>query len=417
MKDEMTSRQRVLAALSHREPDRVPIDFGSNYNTSVNVIAYNRLKRHLGITSATYMRYIIPMLAAPDLDEGREVMKIMGGDVLSLPRYHVDGLLTKDWKEWELKDGSIAMVPGRFDPIQKEDGSLELVFRGVTQFRMPKNGHYFDRIFSPLGGVENRQQLESLLSAIRAPGSGGLRTEEAEILTSWAKTAYETTDYALLGDTYGFSIYHVGLEAFGYHKYFTMMAAEPDMVHTFMNAIIEQNEAFFADYLKAVGPYIVAVIMGDDYGTQRAPMISVKMFRELFKPYLTRICKFIHDTAPNVKVLLHSCGAVKPLIPEFIEAGVDCLNPVQTTAEGMDPATLKREFGNDIVFWGGGVRCQTTLASGTVEDVRGEVKDLVETWKPGGGYIFCPDHDIQENVPPERILATYQAAQEYGRYR
>jgi uroporphyrinogen decarboxylase len=414
MKDAMTSRQRVLAALNHQEPDRVPIDFGSNYNTSVNVIAYNRLKRHLGISSPTYMRYTIPMLAAPDLDEDREILRIMGGDVLPVPRYHIDGVLTKDWKEWELKDGSTAMVPGRFNPVVNENGGLDLVFGGVTQFRMPKNGHYFDRIYNPFAGVENRQQLEALLSAFRARGAIGLRDNEAEVLASWAKAAYEETDYALLGDTYGFSIFHVGLEAFGYNKYFMMMAADPEMVHTWMTAISEEFEAFFAGYLKAVGPYIVAVLLGDDYGTQRAPMISVKMFRELFKPYLTRICKFIHETSPNVKVLLHSCGAVAPLIPEFIEAGVDALNPVQTTAEGMDPATLKGEFGKDVVFWGGGVRCQTTLANGTADDVRREVKELVKTWKPGGGYMFCPDHDIQENVPPERILATYQAAQRYG---
>ncbi len=414
MKDAMTSRQRVLAALNHREPDRVPIDFGSNYNTSVNVIAYNRLKRHLGISSPTYMRYTIPMLAAPDLDEDREILRIMGGDVLPVPRYHIDGVLTKDWKEWELKDGSTAMVPGRFNPVVNESGGLDLVFGGVTQFRMPKNGYYFDRIFNPFSGVEDRDQLEGLLSLFRARGLMRFRDDEAEVLASWAKAAYEGTDYALLGDTYGFSIFHIGLEAFGYNKFFMMMAAEPDMVHTWMTGIIEEFEAFFAGYLKAVGPFIVAVLLGDDYGTQRAPMISVKMFRELFKPYLSRICKFIHDTSPNVRVLLHSCGAVAPLIPEFIEAGVDALNPVQTTAEGMDPAALKGEFGKDIVFWGGGVRCQTTLANGTADDVRREVKELVKTWKPGGGYVFCPDHDIQENVPPERILATYQAAQRYG---
>ena len=151
-------------------------------------------------------------------------------------------------------------------------------------------------------------------------------------MAGWAKKAYEETDYALLGDTYGFSIYHMGLEAFGYQKYFTMMAGEPGLVHVWMTAIIDQSENFFDTYLDAVGPYIVAVIMGDDYGTQRAPMISVKMFRELFKPYLARICKFIHGKNPYVKVLLHSCGAVKPFIPEFIDAGVDALNPVQTTA-------------------------------------------------------------------------------------
>jgi uroporphyrinogen decarboxylase len=409
----MTSRERVIAALNHEEPDRVPIDFGSNYNTSVNVIAYNRLKRHLGITSPTYMRYTIPMLAAVDLDEGLEVMKMMGGDILPIPRYYIDGAWTRDWKEWELKDGSVAMVPGRFSPVLNEKGELEMEFRGGAKFRMPKGGHYFDRVNNPLAGIETREQLESVLSVFRRGRQ--LSDEEAEVLAGWAKKAYEETDYALLGDTYGFSIYHMGLEAFGYQKYFTMMAGEPDLVHIWMTAIIDQFENFFDTYLDAVGPYIVAVIMGDDYGTQRAPMISVKMFRELFKPYLARICKFIHGKNPYVKVLLHSCGAVKPFIPEFIDAGVDALNPVQTTADGMDPATLKREFGKDIAFWGGGVRCQTTLANGTPEEVRHEVKELVEIWKPGGGYVFCPDHDIQENVPPERIVATYQAAQEFGR--
>jgi uroporphyrinogen decarboxylase len=138
----------VIAALNHQEADRIPIDFGSNFNTSVNVIAYNRLKRHLGIASPTYMRYTIPMLAAPDLDENREVLKIMGGDVLPVPRYYIDGALTKDWKEWQLKDGSTAMVPGRFNPIVNENGGLDLVFSGITQFRMPKGGFYFDRVYS-----------------------------------------------------------------------------------------------------------------------------------------------------------------------------------------------------------------------------------------------------------------------------
>ena len=240
MDGSMTPRQRVIATLNHEQPDRVPIDFGSNYNTSVNVIAYNRLKRHLGITSPTYMRYTIPMLAAVDLDEGREVMKMMGGDVLPLPRYHVDGALTKDWKEWQLKDGSTAMVPGRFNPVANENGDLELIFGGVPQFRMPKGGYYFDRIRNPLAGVETRQQLEEIIPLFKSRGALRLKDDEAQILNTWATKAYEETDYALLGDTYGFSLFHMGLEAFGYHKYFTMMAAEPDTVHTWMTAITEE---------------------------------------------------------------------------------------------------------------------------------------------------------------------------------
>jgi uroporphyrinogen decarboxylase len=227
---------------------------------------------------------------------------------------------------------------------------------------------------------------------------------------------YEETDYALMGNTYPMWTFHIGLELFGYHKFFLLMAAQPEIVHAWMDMSTNAWLATMDKYLDAVGPYIVAIVVGDDYGTQRAPMISPKMFRELFKPSLARICDFVHKKSPNVKVLLHSCGAVAPLIPDFIDAGLDALNPVQTTAEGMDPTKLKAEYGRDLGFWGGGVRCQTTLANGTVEDVKSEVRELLEIWKPGGGYIFAPDHDIQENVPAEKIIAVYEAAQKYGGY-
>jgi uroporphyrinogen decarboxylase len=412
----MTSRERVIAALNHQEPDRVPIDFGSNYNTCVNVIAYNRLKRHLGIGSPTYMRYCLAMLAAPDMDDDLQVIKMMGGDILPLPRLYIDGAPTRNWKEWGLKDGSVALVPSRFNPKENPDGSLDVVFGGVVQFRMPKDGYYFDRVFAPLSQVENIEQLRSHADIASKLRFAAILDEELEVITGWAERMHHETEYAILGDTYPFSIFQVGLEVFGYDKFFTMMAAQPELVHEWMNALVGQWEVFFDRYLDAVGPYIVAVLLGDDYGTQRAPMISPRMFRELFKPYLARICSFIHKKSPHVKVLMHSCGSVRVLIPDFIEAGVDALNPVQTTAEGMDPAALKRDFGKDIVFWGGGVRCQTTLDRGSVKDVRREVKELVEIWKPGGGYVFCSDHDIQENVAAEKIMAAFRACQEYGNY-
>jgi uroporphyrinogen decarboxylase len=416
MGNAMTSRERVVAALDHEEPDRVPIDFGSNFNTGVNVLAYNRLKKHLGIESPTHSRYVIPMLAAPELDEDLEVLRRMGGDVLPLPRRFVDGMASTDWKPWTLKDGSECLVPGRFDPVEGEDGALELVFQGVPQFRMPKDGHYFDRIFSPLSFVESRSQLEQVLPGLRSHRAFNWAESELAVMADRGKCAHEETEYAILGDPYTLSFYQPGFELFGYEKFFLFLAAEPEIVHCWMDFLTESHLANLANYLDAVGDYIQVIIMADDYGQQQGPQISTPMFREYFKPCMTRICELVHERCPHLKVLLHSCGSIVPLIPEFIEAGIDALNPVQITADHMDPVVLKREFGRHIAFWGGGVGTQTTLAHGSAEDVREEVKRTLAIFKPGGGYVFTPDHNIQEHISPEKILAVYETAQEFGRY-
>jgi len=194
------------------------------------------------------------------------------------------------------------------------------------------------------------------------------------------------------------------------------MGEDPDFIHRWMEFSTGALEKRLSGYLKAVGPYLNGFIIGDDYGAQNGPLMSTKMFREQVKPYLTRICTLIHETCPHIKILQHSCGSIAPLIPDMIEAGIDALNPVQTAAKNMDAAMLKREFGKDITLWGGGVSCQTTLFDGTVEDVKKEVKEKMEIFKPGGGYVFAADHDIQEHVTPEMILATYQTAQQYWNY-
>ena len=413
----MTSRERVIATLNYEEPDRVPIDFASNYCTSVNVIAYNRLKRHLGVTSPTYMRYVMPMLAAPDLDENLDLFRKMGSDIFPLPRYWADGMPAADWKPWTLKDGSECMVPGRFNPVRKENGDYEITDKqGVPVVRMPKNGHYFDRVHIPLASIDTLDQLEQAAPSLKNLTFFRIEDEELDILEDWARRAYEETEYAIMGDTYTFSVYQVGHELFGYNKFFMFMASNPEIIHRWQHLLVEGYSDFLTKYLSRVGKYIVAVIIGDDLGSQKSPQISVDMFRELFKPYFTQICDLVHKLCPHVKVLLHCCGSVMPLIPEFIECGIDALNPVQTSAANMDPTVLKREFGKDIVFWGGGISTQTTLCHGSVEDVRDEVKERIGIFKPGGGYIFTVEHDIQEHVPPEKIMAVFETAQECGEY-
>lgn len=318
MGNDMTSRERVVATLNHEEPDQVPIDFGSNFNTGVNVIAYNRLKKHLGIQSPTHSRYVIPMLAAPELDDGLELLQRMGGDVLPVPRLFVDGLASKDWKPWTLKDGSECLVPGRFDPVENQDGALNLVFQGVPQFRMPKDGHYFDRIFTPLSFVESLGQLEEVLPGLRTHRAFNWAEAELELMAEWGERAHQDTEYALLGDPYTLSFYQPGFELFGYEKFFLLLAAEPEIVHCWMDFLTESHLANLANYLEAVGDHIQVIIMVDDYGQQKGPQISTRMFQEYFKP--------------------------------------------------------------------------------------------------GGGYVFTPDHNIQEHISPEKILAVYETAREFGGY-
>ncbi len=168
-------------------------------------------------------------------------------------------------------------------------------------------------------------------------------------------------------------------------------------------------------YLNAVGEYIDVIQFGDDLGTQENTQISIQMYRDMIKPYHTRLYQYVRNNFPNVKVFLHSCGAIYDLIPDLIDAGVEILNPVQLSARNMDPIKLKREFGNHLTFWGGGCDTQTTLTFGSLEDIRNEVEELIGIFAPGGGFVFTQVHNIQADISPEKIMELYNTANRVGR--
>lgn len=419
MNSGMTSRERVKAAFEFREGDRMPIDFSATHNSGINVQAYNRLKMRLGIDTTTYMRDPIPMLASPDLEEGLEVFTMMGGDLLPLSRHEVFGVPATGWSKWTLRDGSTCMAPGGFKPEVKEDGTLEMtLLNGLAVLRMPAGGHHFSLVTRPLGMIENVGQLEDLLPLLRQSGAFSISDEELQVLSTNARNLATKYDYPLVatGGPLFFSLYQISQELFGYEKFFIFMASEPELMHCWLEFLTSTNIERLGKYLKVLGPHLDVIMMGDDYGMQNSLQMSPEMFRELFKPYLARICRAVKEFAPGIKILLHSCGSVASIIPDIIEAGIDALNPVQVTAANMDPARLKKEFGREIVFWGGGVRTQSTLVKGTVADVAAEVRELIEIFKPGGGYIFCPIHNIQEEISPDKVLAVYKTAREYSYY-
>jgi uroporphyrinogen decarboxylase len=265
---------------------------------------------------------------------------------------------------------------------------------------MPKDGFYFDRLETYPGAahVDSERFQPPMIS-----------DEDCKYLACQAETLYQNTDFAIvapLGPPY--ELFY-GMGTGDFESWMITLATEPDYVDALSEKLASawlQNLQRFVD---AVGDRVQVLQICDDFGTQQSLFISVKMFRERFMPSYKRGIDWIHDNT-QMKVMLHSDGALFPLLPSLIEMGVDILNPVQTSAQGMDPVRLKEEFGDRLVFWGASLDCQQTLPFGAPDDVAREVAEHIRVFAPGGGYIFAPVHNIQSGVPPENVIAMFDAA-------
>lgn len=404
----MNSRERVLTALRHQEPDRVPIDLDGMRSTSIMAVAYNRLKAYLGITGGeTRMYDLMQQLAQPE----PPILERFGVDVLPLPLPHsLWGFEPTNpaWKPWTLPDGSPALVPSGFNPVQNERGDwLVLDNEGRTAYRMPAGGLYFDQVYHPLAEATMVAEIE----AFELPD---ISEEELVWLRGEARRLYETTDRAIMGE-FGGNILEGAQGLRGWERFMMDMALEPKLAQALTQKLADHYVANLPRYLGAVGDYIQIIQMGDDLGTQRGPQMSPDMYRSIIKPAHRQVYEYV-KTHSDLYIFLHTCGSIYRLIPDLIEVGVDILNPVQISAVDMDPARLKREFGQDVVFWGGGANTQHVLPDATPAEVRRHVRELIEIFAPGGGYVFCQVHNIQANVPPENVVAMFETALEFGCY-
>jgi uroporphyrinogen decarboxylase len=399
----MTSRERIVESLNHREPDILPIDFGGMRSTGISAVAYNNLKKYLGIVGEPTKLYdVFQQLAEPE----HEVLERLGGDVVQAHRLCPSfGIKIDSWKQGVLQDGSSCIVPFGYNPVPNENGGLEIRQGDITIAKMPKNGFYFDQVYQPYANVETEDDIDR----IAIPE---ITDEELAFLESEVKHLYENTDKAIL-ISFGGNILEAGQINWGFEKFFTDLAINPELVHYWLNKLTDAYMRDLEKFMRAVGKYVHVIQFGDDLGTQEAPQISPNMYREMIKPYHARQYQYIRNNYPDVKVFLHSCGAIMDLIPDLIDAGVEILNPVQISAKGMDPIKLKKEFGKHLTFWGGGANMQNTVNLGSIESIRKEVRELIEIFSPGGGYVFNQVHNIQANVPPERIMAIYDTALKY----
>ena len=402
----MTGRERILAALNHQEPDLVPIDFGAHRSSGIMAIAYARLKEHLGITTGgVYVYDLVQQLAIVE----SEVLDRFGADAVELGRGFA---LEEDcWRDWELPDGTPCKVPG-YIPLEREGADWLIYNAAGDPIAVQREGSlYFEQIVWPLadGNDPGFDNLEAALADVMwsAAGTPPAPLDDPAALVEGARRLRASTDRAIVG-LFGGNLNEVGQFLFGIDTFLCMLAGEPDRAHRFLDRLTEMHMAKLEVYLDAVGNSIDVIVFGDDMGMQTGPQISPRMYDEFFGPRHSRLWHRAKELA-DVKVMLHCCGGIRPLLPSMIEAGMDAANPVQTNCAGMDAGGLKRDFGSAMTFWGGGCDTREVLPRRTPDEVRADVRDRVGTLAPGGGFVFQQVHNIMADVPPQNVVAMFDA--------
>jgi uroporphyrinogen decarboxylase len=386
MPAEMTPRQRVRLALNHQEPDRIPIDLGGSICSSIHKKAYVELKEYLGM----------------------ELEEIKMADYVQQLPYLDEALLERFGVDFRMVQLPAATAPDI--DILDEGNYYAFIDRWGSKLHMPKHdGLYFDWVDFPI-----KEPTMSALDSYQWPEPDPPAYNAR--LRQQAKDLYENTDYALVGSAIiGGGIFEQPARTMGLEDFFVALVKEPLFADRLMERITDIYVESCNRYLDQVGDYLEIFTYWDDVNGQDGWLVSPGLYRKMVKPKQRRLLEAIKRKT-DAKVYYHGCGAVYELIPDLIELGFDILNPVQVSARGMDTQRLKQEYGDDIVFWGGGVDTQRVLPFGTPAEVADEVKRRIDDLAPGGGFVFAAVHNIQAFVPPENIVAAFDTALDYGRY-
>jgi len=383
----MNSRERILTTLDHREPDRVPFDLGACQVTGIHVVAYRNLRKALGLPDGEI-----------ELCDTIQQLASIDDDVVTQMNIDTRGLYPLNSHNWQ---------------VVEEDAGDYWAYRdewGITHHRPKDNGLYYSVVHVPLphseltvAGISNHHWPD----VANPERLAGLRD------LAWQ---YRAAGYAVvLKDAFA-GIFEFAQRIVGMENLLVMMITNEKTACALFDRLLQLKLDYWQTALAELGDLVDIVTYADDYGTQTSQLISPDMFRQLVKPRVKVLFEAFAKLAPHAKRFFHSDGNVRPLIPDFLEMGVDILNPIHIRAKDMDPAALKRDFGRNLVFWGGGVDTQGILPNGTPEEVKDDVRRNIEALAPGGGYVFNTIHNIQADVPTENIIAMWEALQEYGLY-
>ncbi len=379
MKAVQNSRERVINALEHKEPDRVPLDIGG-YQSGITTIAYERLKNQMGINQPTRIL------------ERNQHLALIDEDVLKDLEIDTRYVFMKASAYWDPKEGSDENSTWYFD----EWGA---------QWKKPSTSFYYDPVGSPL----KKASIEDLRYYTWPNPNEKSRFEN---LDQEAQAIYDA-GYAL-GTTVS-GVFEQAWYLTGLERIMIEIIENPSFVEALLDKVLEILSQQYSNFLDKVGKYLNLFEIWEDISSQQGPLISPDSYRKIIKPRTRDLINVIKSKT-KAKVALHSCGSVSWAIDDFIEIGIEVLNPVQVSAAHMDTKELKKKYGDSMSFWGG-IDTQRVLPRGTVKDVEEEVKKRIDDLAEGGGYLFAPVHNIQPDVPPENIIAMYKTGLSYGRYQ
>jgi len=416
----MTSRERIKKAINHQTPDRIPLDLGSTLVTGIQASTYAKLRKALGLKDRP-VKVVEPyqMLAGveQDVTEKLRVDTIGLWSLTTLFEFK-----NENWKPWRLFDGTKALVPEKFITTKDEEGNIYLYPQGDTTVspsgKMPKGGYYFDAVVRQEPIDDKKLDPEEWVKQRYSVFS----EEHLRYLEKTADSLYKSTDLSIVGEFVDASFGDLALvPGLGIKRpkgirdpilWYMAHIEHPD----YIKGIFELQCGIALKNLElsyqAVGNKIdVIVLSGADFGAQNGPFISPDMYREFYKAFHKKINDWVHKNTPW-KTFYHTCGSVFAFLDDFVETGVDILNPVQTSAKDMDPKMLKEKYGDKLVFWGGGVDTQKTLPFGTPEEVKKEATERCLIFGQGGGYVFSAIHNIQSKVPIQNLITMFQVVRE-----
>ena len=421
----LTSRQRVNHALNHQEADRVPVDLGASPVTGMQVDTVYKLRQALGLDApGTPVKVVEPYQMLGEIKP--DLMDALGIDVIGLGKpATMFGFKNEGWKPWTTFAGTPVLVPEGFNTVPDENGDILMYPEGDQSVppsgRMPKGGFYFDSVRRQLPLDDDDLKLEDNVEDFVAISDEDLVYLEREAASIWTTTdkavmaSFGGTGFGDIAQVPGPWLKHPkGIR--DVEEWYVSTVARRDFVYRIFERQCEVGINNLEKIHKVVGERInVVMLSGTDFGQQNGPFISPKTYRELYQPFNKAVNDWVHKNT-TWKTFIHSCGSVRALLPDFIAAGFDVLNPVQCSASCMAPEELKQEFGDRVAFWGGGVDTQKTLPFGTVEDVRNEVRSRLKIFGKSGGYVFNTIHNVQSRVPIENVLAMYETVRDFGRY-
>lgn len=413
----MNSRERILASISHQKVDKVPVDLGATTSSGISAIAYSNLIKYLGREDLPALIYdVVQQLAQPD----NFILDRFGVDVIDIGRTF--NTKPSDWHPIVMPNGAAAYYPTWFKPDKQADGSFVTYDSDGERIlsKMPIGATFFDQCYFPYenGYPNDFADLGTQMGKVmwskdaRSPWDHAGETDFYKQLRKNAIHLRQTTDKAVIMGC-GCNLFEWGSFLRRIDNFLMDLMCEPDNVEALLDKLLEKHLNTLEKVCAAVGDVVDIIRFGDDFGMSNGPFMSPETYRQIFKPRLKQLCDYVKKNS-QMHTMIHSCGSIYSLMPDMIEAGIEIFNPVQTSCTDMDFRKLKKEFGSSCTFWGGGIETVGTLNVGSPEQIREQVLERLEVFSEGGGFVFNTIHNILPDVPPQNIVAMFDAVNEFN---